>query len=111
MHLRELTIRGYRSFAHDPGITLKDLRSTNLILGPNDVGKSNVVRFLTDLRKFIQAMRETWKRPENAPFMPLDCGLGQRDTWLQKGGLIEAELTIEVRGTVAESVSELLVDG
>lgn len=112
MRLRELTVRGYRSFAPEPGVTLKDLRSTNLILGPNNVGKSNVVRFLILLRKFLHVHRGAWERAENvASLMELGCALGERDTWLHKRGVVEAELTVEVPASAPRALAQVTKDG
>jgi recombinational DNA repair ATPase RecF len=45
MHLRRLSIAGYRSFSPEAPFVLEGLGRVNVLLGPNGVGKSNVGRF------------------------------------------------------------------
>lgn len=46
MHLRSITIEGYRSAAHGKPLVIDRLGRFNLFIGPNNSGKSTVCRFL-----------------------------------------------------------------
>lgn len=50
MWLDEFELKGYRSFSNQKGIHLKEFKKINLLLGANNIGKSNIVRFLNLIR-------------------------------------------------------------
>lgn len=49
MWIKRVEIAGWRSFSHDAPVELDDCRAVNLLIGPNNVGKSNVQRFFLQL--------------------------------------------------------------
>lgn len=50
MWLQELSIRGFRSFSEKPGIHFPSFSKMNLIIGSNNIGKSNLSRFMDLIR-------------------------------------------------------------
>lgn len=53
MHLRSITLEGYRSVPPGSPLTLDDLGRFNVLIGPNNSGKSTVLRFLQVLALLI----------------------------------------------------------
>ncbi len=49
MKLKGISIKNYRSFGHE--VVLNDLGKINILIGPNNTGKSNILRFLSLLGK------------------------------------------------------------
>lgn len=50
MWLQQLSIRGFRSFSEDTGIDFPLFSKMNLIIGSNNIGKSNLSRFMDLIR-------------------------------------------------------------
>lgn len=50
MWLEQLAIRGFRSFSEDSGIVFNSFSKMNLIIGSNNIGKSNLSRFMNLIR-------------------------------------------------------------
>ena len=50
-------IKNFRSFNED-GVTLDNLKKINVIIGKNNCGKSNVLRFLQTLNSNIQELNK-----------------------------------------------------
>ena len=72
MHDFRLTLRNYRCFRHDARVTLEFRKGFTALVGPNNSGKSTIL-------KFIHEMKNLWGRM--APY-PADLGTAL------KGGLI-----------------------
>lgn len=51
MWLKQLAIRGFRSFSEDSGIVFNSFSKMNLIIGSNNIGKSNLSRFMNLIRE------------------------------------------------------------
>ncbi|MDN3017175.1 AAA family ATPase [Paenibacillus sp. BSR1-1] len=49
MFLSEVTIKGWKSFNRNEGFVLEDLKPINILIGPNNIGKSNFMKYLHDL--------------------------------------------------------------
>lgn len=90
MLIKELTLKGWRSYSHTEGINLKNFSKLNLIVGPNNVGKSNLMKYISFLREII---------PEgNEDFTPLtvsSCHAEKKDTWLEEEEEITSEFILE----------------
>lgn len=50
MKIKELRIRGWRSYSGEEDVVLSDLKHINIIIGPNNAGKSNIFKYLYYLR-------------------------------------------------------------
>lgn len=54
MHLRSISLEGYRSACHDAPILMDRLGRCNVLIGPNNSGKSTVLRFLQVVASLIE---------------------------------------------------------
>ncbi|WP_285767520.1 ATP-binding protein [Peribacillus sp. SI8-4] len=88
MKIKELKVNGWRSFS-DKGITLSNLKRINLIIGPNNSGKSNLIRFFSSLKTLFSN--------HGAPNLILTCFLEEEDTWIKKCEDVTCELTVETQ--------------
>ena len=52
MRIEGITIKNYRSFDND-GIELENLGNINILIGKNNSGKSNVLKFISSLNRFL----------------------------------------------------------
>lgn len=93
MLIHYIKLAGWRSIAPDHEVELADLGRVNLLIGPNNVGKSNVGRFLVWLRdtlgKFLRSSRRF------SETLDIDCGVEEVNYWLRGALLIEAELGLD----------------
>ncbi|GEM_PF-5941736 len=97
MWIKKLDIAGWRSFSPDRPTEFTDLRQVNVLIGPNNSGKSNLARFLTWLRdelvtSFFQAKgRPLWYAPFGRPVrLPQAC------SWRRGNDQIVANLGLEL---------------
>src|SRR5689334_9361120 len=99
MRLVSIHIEGWRSFAPGVGITLRDLGSLNVLIGPNNAGKSNVGRFLLFVRKILRDNESSWKATTSQNFqvaIGVNGDLLEGDHWMRDDrGRISATLMIE----------------
>lgn len=117
MLIHALKLAGYRSVAPATPVDLADLGHVNLLIGANNVGKSNVGRFLVRVRELLVNFREalpwgdgvTWHAPMNIPVAAAD----EVDHWLPEDVPIEAELALAAGAIESPSplASFLLTDG
>lgn len=83
MLLTSIKLTGWRSFGRE-GIELNDLRPSNLLLGPNNVGKSNVIRFLKWFRDAIVLSElPTWPLSSWHSFTTIKAKCTEADFWLR----------------------------
>lgn len=82
MNIKSLSIRGWRSFAYDTPMELNKLRKINILIGANNCGKSNVFRYLYNIREMIKEKGDIQGVVSN--YGKLSCvesSLDERDTW------------------------------
>jgi energy-coupling factor transporter ATP-binding protein EcfA2 len=99
MIITSLKIEGWRSFCPGHPIALESLGPVNLLIGPNNVGKSNVGRFLVRLRDCLKKFRgvnvwgdgSDYSGPLNVQFE-----IEEADSWLRYDLEVVAELGIPV---------------
>jgi hypothetical protein len=109
MLLHEIKLSGYRSVAPTATVLLTSLGQVNLLIGPNNVGKSNIGRFLVRVRDLLSSYRQikpwgegvSWRAPFRIEFSPAD----EVDHWLRESHPIEAEITL--RAEVLKSPTPL----
>ncbi|MEN3070460.1 AAA family ATPase, partial [Uliginosibacterium sediminicola] len=105
MLINEMKLLGWRSYSPEHEVHLADLGRVNLMIGANNVGKSNFGRFLVRLREILRDYEkaEPWSdssRTNSALcagsgwFSPLQIQFNPRevDHWLRKAGVIKAEI-------------------
>lgn len=78
MLLDGIVLKGYRSYSNVEGVRLTQFRKMNIFIGPNNIGKSNLVRFIKFLRN---------KRLFTSTNIPAV------DAWDETNPLLDAELS------------------
>jgi energy-coupling factor transporter ATP-binding protein EcfA2 len=78
MHLQSITLTGYRSARHGSPVTLEQLGRFNILIGPNNSGKSTVLRFLQVLASHVLVNTEV---PIKLPWADADR------SWWWKGAI------------------------
>ena len=53
MRIKNLRLYGWRSFSNE-GVNFKNFKHINVIIGPNNAGKSNLFKYLFYLRSIIR---------------------------------------------------------
>lgn len=110
-YLKEIEIKGWRSFS-PTGVKLKNLKKINLLIGPNNSGKSNIIRFFQSLKYFLTG------RP--TPNLIAACYMTEKDTWLNLSGDVTGLFKVIHKGEIhnfeiirkpKENTEILLVDG
>lgn len=92
-------IGGYRSFGAEVQ-RIGPLGKLNLIIGPNNSGKSNILRFL--VRHFPQLILSLQRQRAKSDFdLSLDRHMGGN-------GVVRLELGVQVGGTLYQSILERL---
>ena len=76
--INEFYIKGFRSFSEE-GIRFENLNKINLLIGTNNVGKSNIIRFMDFIRD-----NKIYKIPQNS----------ENIFWDGKQGSIESGMTL-----------------
>lgn len=71
MHLRSITLEGYRSAPHGTPLILDRLGRFNILIGPNNSGKSTVLRFLQVVASQVEKATDlpitlTWDRADRS---------------------------------------------
>lgn len=115
MLLKSMKLEGWRSFAPGHPAEIADLGMVNLLIGPNNVGKSNLGRFLVRLRSILHDYRDInpWHEGRNflSPLM-ISFHAEEIDHWLRDGAAIHAELTIPVVALRApDALPPMLISG
>ncbi|MEC5385287.1 AAA family ATPase [Uliginosibacterium sp. H3] len=109
MLITGIRLSGWRSYSPEHEAHIGELGRVNLVIGANNVGKSNLGRFLVRLREILQdyekadpwsssssnsnALRADggWFHPLHISFFPQEV-----DHWLRKAGEIKAEILLDV---------------
>lgn len=103
MLISYLRIKGWRSFAPNHEVQVSGLGRVNLLIGPNNVGKSNLGRFLVWLRDALSEFKGTnWAHVGIESFLNIKPYAKEVDFWLRGFERVEAELGIAI-----EALNEL----
>src|SRR5437763_889067 len=78
--LRRVAVRGYRSLRD---YVLEDLGQTNILVGPNNVGKSTLLRLFCSV--LTPARQSSVK----------DSGIRKTDTWGQRGDPVTLDISVD----------------
>lgn len=79
MLLNGFGFSGYRSIGNDL-VKIAPLKKVNLIIGQNNVGKSNIINFLNDQYSYFISKasgQQRGGRPEDIPFKDIDCHMSR----------------------------------
>lgn len=92
MKMKRIKISGWRSF-DGHGISLDKLKKNNIIIGPNNAGKSNVSKYFMGLKKVANNVR---KGSDNSLlFHHIVHGVAESDTWAWQLQDIHCEIEID----------------
>jgi predicted ATPase len=100
MLLTGITLAGWRSFSPQHPAVARNLGMVNLLIGPNNVGKSNLGRFLVRVRDILIGLghqsTDPWKNP-GAFYSPLNIQFPTQeiDHWMREGEIIRAEIWLQ----------------
>lgn len=91
MRLKSLHLSGYAGIPHDRGVVLGPLGTMNVLIGPNNAGKSSIIRFLIELANWLD--KGTWSP---------DSSIRDSDYWLHdKGKGVTALVELTATGNLA----------
>ncbi len=101
MYIHDIKISGYRSLNPPGSAQLHKLGKVNLIVGPNNVGKSNLSNFLILLQRIMYDKRLVHSEFTNYAYSAVDVShvdnlVEEVDYWLRKADLISFETTIDI---------------
>lgn len=113
MKIKQINLKGWRSYSHDVGVSISDFKHINIIIGPNNSGKSNMFRYLFFLRELaLGILKSKSSSLEQDEFQNYDAlnhiigSLQSGDTW---GGLEnEVTCTIEIEDIALQNGDALL---
>ncbi|YCI74968.1 AAA family ATPase [Bacillus sp. R1-10] len=91
MKIREISLRGWKSYSPN-GVVLKDLKKMNLIIGPNNSGKTN-------LNRFFSSLKDLFHHYDNQNLI-LTCHVKQDETRMSLDGDVSCLIKVEVNGKV-----------
>lgn len=97
MHLRRITVSGYRSFSPDEPFVLDGLGRINILLGPNGVGKSNLGRLVWWLHDILVASERGRGHPTYAWPKLLTWNYEQAHSWNFRGGPMAVVFGVDSR--------------
>ncbi|WP_170971665.1 ATP-dependent nuclease [Peribacillus simplex] len=89
MNIKEINIKGWRSYS-PRGIELNDLKKINLIIGPNNSGKTNIVRYFNSIKRLFNNY--------GSPEVQVACYLKEEDTWMNSSDDVYCVLILESQG-------------
>ncbi|MEE4576601.1 ATP-binding protein [Paenibacillus polymyxa] len=99
MNIKSVSIQGWRSYSSTEGVTLDNLKKINVIIGPNNSGKSNLFKYLFHIRSIVRnTTSERGRRGELADYDLLNCvpsAFSVSDTWSDEGQDIICRIQLE----------------
>ncbi len=96
MKIKEIEIKGWRSFDSENGIVLKDLKRINVLIGPNNSGKSNISKFFHKLKDLLKDNEQRHFRDgDYAIFSRMNhTRINNNDTWSWAGDEIKCNIKV-----------------
>ncbi|WP_195571741.1 AAA family ATPase [Paenibacillus sp. 1001270B_150601_E10] len=99
MNIKSINVRGWRSFSSDEGVSIGDFKKINLIIGPNNAGKSNIFKYLFQIRNVITSASASRKRKDGLGEYDLlnsiPSAFNVSDTWSYEGQDIICNIQLE----------------
>ncbi|CAN7734389.1 AAA family ATPase [Paenibacillus sp. LjRoot153] len=99
MNIKSIELKGWRSYSGTDGVTLENLRKINIIIGPNNSGKSNLFKYLFHIRSIVRnTTPRQVRRNELDHYDLLNCvpsAYSNSDTWAEEGSDIVCKLELE----------------
>jgi hypothetical protein len=99
MNIKSVSIQGWRSYSSTEGVSLDNLKKINIIIGPNNSGKSNFFKYLFHIRSIVRnTTSDRGRRGELAGYDLLNCvpsAFSASDTWSDEGKDIICRVQLE----------------
>ncbi|WP_160685510.1 ATP-binding protein [Clostridium sp. C2-6-12] len=100
MKIKKIDLKGWRSFSEENGIILSNLKHINLLIGPNNSGKSNLFRYFYYLRELALKVLKDKKQSYNVLadydlYNKINEVFSQQDTWAWENGKIVCNIELE----------------
>jgi predicted ATPase len=98
MKIKDVKIKGWRSFDLDKGISLQDLRRINILIGPNNSGKSNVGKYFFWIKELLNNKQVivSGKGSHYEALNNILTKIDNKETWAWEENDIECELVISL---------------
>ncbi|QNK47571.1 AAA family ATPase [Brevibacterium sp. PAMC23299] len=99
MNIKSISIQGWRSYSSAEGVSLDSLKKINIIIGPNNSGKSNLFKYLFHIRSIVRNTSSGKKRKDAlGEYDLLNCipsAFNVSDTWSGEGQDIICKVELE----------------
>jgi len=102
MKIREIEIKGWRSYDDEKGIILKDLKRINILIGPNNSGKSNLGKYFLLLKNILSLRKynpDLSLSDQNDNVRNISKEIETQDTWACSNNNIQCFIKIDVNNT------------
>ncbi|MDX2072642.1 MAG: ATP-binding protein [Haliscomenobacter sp.] len=96
MKIKDIKIKGWRSFDLDNGISLQGLRRMNILIGPNNSGKSNIGKYFFWIKELLNNKQAviSGKGNQYEALNNVITTIDNKETWAWEENSIECELVI-----------------
>ncbi|HDR7379537.1 MULTISPECIES: ATP-dependent nuclease [Bacillus cereus group] len=101
MKINEIHLNGWRSYSNEEMVSLKNLKHINIIIGPNNSGKSNIFKYLFHLRDIGKTAKKS--SPKGTKPTEIEYGLynniseafPMQNTWAESSCDVISEIVLE----------------
>ncbi|HDR7161348.1 TPA: AAA family ATPase [Bacillus cereus] len=97
MKINQINLKGWRSYSDEEVVALKDLKHINIIIGPNNSGKSNIFKYLFYLREIGEKARKRAKakKIEYGLYNNIPEAFQIENTWAESSCDVVGEILLE----------------
>jgi AAA15 family ATPase/GTPase len=96
LKINEIRLKGWRSYSDSEEVILKDLKQINIIIGPNNSGKSNIFKYLYYLREeCVHHNKGNLSKIQYDEYNNIERSLPVENTWAESSCNINAEIIVE----------------
>lgn len=97
MKINQINLKGWRSYSDEEVVSLKNLKHINIIIGPNNSGKSNIFKYLFYLREIGGKAREgaKGKKAEYGLYNNIPEAFQIENTWAESACDVVGEIVLE----------------
>ncbi|MBX9985566.1 ATP-dependent nuclease [Priestia aryabhattai] len=101
LRLKEITIKGWRSFKDTHGISLKNLKNINIIVGTNNIGKSNIFKYFYHWSLIFpneEAKEDEWNN------FHLENHFKKEDRWMKSNTNVSSKFLLEETNVIGKNI-------
>ncbi|MFS0765679.1 ATP-dependent nuclease [Peribacillus phoenicis] len=96
MKINEIRLKGWRSYSDSEEVVLKDLKHINIIIGPNNSGKSNIFKYLYYLRNdCVEHKKDKLSNIKYDNYNNIPRSFPIENTWAESSCNIHADIKVE----------------